>query len=73
MEITHGKGLKTRYGHLSKILVKRGQKVEYRKKIGLLGNTGRSTGAHLHYEIHHKGRPRNPWKFIRAGKNVYKG
>ncbi len=73
VEITHGKGLKTRYGHLSKILVKRGQKVEYRKKIGLLGNTGRSTGAHLHYEIHHKGRPRNPWKFIRAGKNVYKG
>ena len=73
VEITHGKGLKTRYGHLHKILVKRGQKVDYRKKIGLLGNTGRSTGAHLHYEVHHKGRPRNPWKFIRAGKDVYKG
>lgn len=73
VEISHGKGLKTRYGHLNKILVKRGQKVDYRKKIGLLGNTGRSTGAHLHYEIHHKGRPQNPWKFIRAGKNVYKG
>lgn len=73
VEISHGKGLKTRYGHLYKILVKRGQRVDYRHKIGLLGSTGRSTGSHLHYEINHRGRPKDPWKFIRAGRNVYKG
>ena len=53
VEINHGKGFRTRYGHLHKILVKRGQKVDYRTKIGLLGNSGRSTGTHLHYEIIH--------------------
>ena len=72
IEVDHGKGFKTRYGHLHKILVKRGQKVDYREKIGLLGNTGRSTGPHLHYEIVHNGKPRNPWRFIKAGRYVYK-
>ncbi|MAI10914.1 MAG: hypothetical protein CBD27_00055 [Rhodospirillaceae bacterium TMED167] len=72
IEVDHGRGFKTRYGHLNKILVKRGQKVEYRQKIGLLGNTGRSTGPHLHYEILHNGNPRNPWRFIKAGRYVYK-
>ena len=69
--IAHGQGLQTKYGHLHKILVKKGQKVEYRHKIGLLGNTGRSTGPHLHYELHVNGRPRNPWKFIKAGRYVH--
>ncbi len=72
IEVDHGRGFKTRYGHLNKILVKRGQKVEYRQKIGLLGNTGRSTGPHLHYEVLHNGNPRNPWRFIKAGRYVYK-
>lgn len=72
VEIDHGKGFKTRYGHLHKVLVKRGEKVEYRKKIGLLGSTGRSTGPHLHYEVTYKGKPRNPWRFIKAGRYVYK-
>jgi len=72
IEVDHGQGFRTRYGHLHKILVKRGQKVEYRQKIGLLGNTGRSTGRHLHYEIVHNGKPRNPWRFIKAGRYVYK-
>ena len=72
IEVDHGRGFKTRYGHLNKILVKRGQKVEYREKIGLLGNTGRSTGPHLHYEVLHNGNPRNPWRFIKAGRYVYK-
>lgn len=72
VEIDHGRGFRTRYGHLNRILVKRGQKVEFRHKIGLLGNTGRSTGPHLHYEILHNGKPRNPWRFIKAGRYVYK-
>lgn len=72
IEVDHGLGFKTRYGHLNKILVKRGQKVDYRKKIGLLGNTGRSTGPHLHYEVLHNSKPRNPWRFIKAGRYVYK-
>ena len=69
--IEHGNGFKTRYGHLHKILVKRGQKVDYRAKIGLMGSTGRSTGTHLHYEIIHKGRAYNPWRFIKAGRYVH--
>lgn len=69
--IDHGAGLKTRYGHLNKFYVKKGQKVEFHKKIGQLGNTGRSTGAHLHYEIIYKGRAKNPMNFIRAGRYVF--
>ena len=72
IEIDHGTGLKTRYGHLQKIYVKKGQKITFRQKIGLLGNTGRSTGAHLHYEIVFRGRAKNPMKFIKAGHNVFK-
>ena len=71
VEIDHGNGIKTRYGHLHKFYVKKGQKVKFRKKIGLMGSTGRSTGAHLHYEIIFKGRAKNPMKFIRAGYNVF--
>ncbi|HIJ46214.1 MAG TPA: M23 family metallopeptidase, partial [Rhodospirillaceae bacterium] len=66
-----GAGLKTRYGHLQKTLVKKGQKLKFREKIGLLGNTGRSTGAHLHYEVVFKGKARNPMKFIKAGRYVF--
>ena len=72
IEVDHGLGFKTRYGHLHKILVKRGQKVDYRTKIGLMGSTGRSTGPHLHYEITVKGKHQNPWRFIKAGRYVYK-
>ncbi len=71
VEINHGKGIKTRYGHLSKFYVKKGQKVKFHKKIGLLGSTGRSTGAHLHYEVIFRGRAKNPMKFIRAGYDVF--
>ena len=72
IEIDHGLGFKTKYGHLNKILVKRGQKVTNRAKIGLMGSTGRSTGPHLHYEILVKGKHQNPWHFIKAGRYVYK-
>lgn len=71
VEIDHGAGLKTRYGHLNKITVKKGQKVKFRQRIGFLGSTGRSTGAHLHYEVVFRGRAKNPMKFIKAGRNVF--
>lgn len=72
IEIDHGAGIKTRYGHLHKILVKRGQKIKFRDKIALLGNSGRSTGAHLHYEVVFKGKSKNPLKFFKAGRHVFK-
>jgi murein DD-endopeptidase MepM/ murein hydrolase activator NlpD len=73
IEIDHGFGLKTRYGHLHKILVKKGAEVGFRHKIGLMGSTGRSTGAHVHYEILYNGKPQDPAKFLKAGKYVFKG
>ncbi|MAH83622.1 MAG: hypothetical protein CBB68_04585 [Rhodospirillaceae bacterium TMED8] len=71
VEIDHGHGVRTRYGHMSKIFVKRGQKVKYREKIGLLGNTGRTTGSHLHYETLFNKRHLDPLKFIKAGRYVF--
>lgn len=71
IEIDHGSGIVTRYGHLSQILVKRGDKVEFRQKIALLGSSGRSTGPHLHYEIVFNGKPKDPMGFIKAGRHVF--
>ena len=72
IEIKHGAGFKTRYGHLHKIYVKRGENIRPYQKIGLLGNSGRSTGPHLHYEVIFKGKPMNPRNFIKAGYYVFK-
>ncbi len=72
VEIDHGHGIRTRYAHLKKILVKAGQTVANREKIGLVGSSGRSTGPHLHYEVRYKGVPLNPKKFLTAGKHVFK-
>ncbi len=73
VEIDHGNGVVTRYGHLRRITVKRGERVEYRKPVGQMGNSGRSTGTHLHYEIHVNGQSIDPLKFLKAGQNVFKG
>ncbi len=73
IEIDHGHGIRTRYSHLRKILVKAGQEVDHRRKIGLVGSSGRSTGPHVHYEVRFRGQARNPMKFLKAGKYVFKG
>src|SRR5689334_17519302 len=67
VEITHGNGLATRYGHLSEISVKLGQVVRIGEVVGRIGSTGRSTGPHLHYETRVNGEAVDPQKFLRAG------
>ena len=64
IEIDHGRGYKTCYGHLSRRLVKKGEKIERGQKIGELGNTGKSTAPHLHYEIQLNKKPKNPNKYL---------
>lgn len=71
IKVTHELGTETRYAHLSKIRVKRGQRVSQGELIGDMGNTGRSTGPHLHYEVHMNGRAVDPMRFIKAASNVF--
>ena len=73
VEIDHGLGVHTRYGHLARIDVKVGDTVDYRQQIGLLGSSGRSTGPHVHYEVLVNGRPLDPMNFLKAGRYVFKG
>lgn len=63
VEINHGFGYKTLYGHMHKIHVRVGQKVNRGDVIGTVGNTGKSTGPHLHYEVHHRGKVVNPQNY----------
>ncbi len=70
IKIQHELGVETRYGHLSRIRVKTGQRVSQGELIGDMGNTGRSTGPHLHYEVRMKGRAVDPMSFIKAASNV---
>jgi len=71
IKIQHEFGIETRYAHLNKIHVKVGQRVSRGERIGDMGNSGRSTGPHLHYEVRVGGTPVNPMTYIRAGKDVF--
>ncbi len=68
VEIDHGAGLATRYGHLSRVDVAPGQWVTAGAEIGAIGSTGRSTGPHLHYEVRMDGAPVDPSRFLKAGR-----
>ncbi|HYD38008.1 MAG TPA: M23 family metallopeptidase [Allosphingosinicella sp.] len=66
VELEHGHGIQTRYGHLSKSMVVAGQRVKRGDMIGLMGSTGRSTGSHLHYEVRIDGKAVNPVPFMQS-------
>ena len=66
VELNHGRGIQTRYGHLSSILVAPGARVKRGQLIALMGSTGRSTGTHLHYEVRIDGRAVNPVPFLQT-------
>ena len=66
VEINHGQGIQTRYGHLSRLIAQPGQRVRRGELIGLMGSTGRSTGSHLHYEVRIDGRAVNPIPFMQS-------
>jgi murein DD-endopeptidase MepM/ murein hydrolase activator NlpD len=70
VEVRHEGGFTTRYGHLSKILVKEGQELSAGDTIGKVGSSGRSTGPHLHYEVRRNGDALNPVRLLKAGKKV---
>jgi murein DD-endopeptidase MepM/ murein hydrolase activator NlpD len=70
VEIDHGGGLRTRYGHLSKIEVKVGEEIAAGEEIGRTGSTGRSTGPHLHYEVRVDGAAIDPMTWIKAGRQL---
>jgi len=72
IEVDHGAGIRTRYAHLSKVNVKKGQAVQFGDKIAVIGSTGRSTGNHLHYEVLFRDKGLDPMQFIKAGRYVFK-
>lgn len=71
VEIDHGNGFRSRYGHLARSRVRRGQSVEFQQHIADAGNSGRSTGPHLHYEVWYEGKVRDPIAFLDAGKQIF--
>ena len=73
VEIDHGLGFVTRYGHLQSVTARRGETIAIGEKVGTMGSTGRSTGPHLHYEVMFRGKTYDPIKFLRAGKHVHEG
>ncbi len=72
VEIDHGMGLSTRYGHMARINVKVGDKVVRGTVLGQLGCSGRCSGPHVHYEVMTNGKHVNPMKFLKAGRDVFK-
>lgn len=73
VEIDHGHGFKTRYGHLQRATVQRGDTVAFGERVGQMGSTGRSTGDHLHYEVWFRGKVYDPTDFLKAGNYVQQG
>ncbi len=73
VDIDHGCGIRTRYGHMRSIAVKKGDKVHLKQIIGTVGSTGRSSGPHVHYEVRFQGKPLNPQRLIQAGRHIFKG
>ncbi|MEZ5955143.1 MAG: peptidoglycan DD-metalloendopeptidase family protein [Hyphomonas sp.] len=71
VEIDHGHGFKSRYGHLNAVTVNKGDTVEVGDLVGKMGTTGRSTGDHLHFEVWFNGKPYDPVKFLKAGRHVH--
>ena len=71
VEVEHGYGFKSLYAHLNSVKVKKGDTVAMGDLVGLMGSSGRSTGPHLHYEVHFNGKQYDPSKFLKAGKHVY--
>lgn len=71
VRIQHALGYETRYAHMSRLGVTEGQRVSRGDRIGDMGNTGRSTGSHVHYEIRRNGTPLNPMSYITAGRDVF--
>ena len=69
--VKHAFGIETRYAHMAKIRVKKGQRVSRGQRIGDMGNSGRSTGTHLHYEVRVNGKDVNPMIYIKAGRDVF--
>jgi murein DD-endopeptidase MepM/ murein hydrolase activator NlpD len=72
IEVDHGNDLITRYAHTSRVLVKKGDLIKRGQKIAEVGNTGRSTGSHLHFEVLVQGVPQDPQKFLNAGNSMGK-
>jgi hypothetical protein len=70
IEVDHGNDLITRYAHTSRVLVKKGDLIKRGQKIAEVGNTGRSTGSHLHFEVLVQGVPQDPQKFLNAGSSL---
>ncbi len=70
LEVDHGNDLISRYAHTSKIYVKKGDLIKRGQKIAEVGNTGRSTGPHLHFEVLVQGIPQDPQKFLNAGREL---
>lgn len=70
VEVDHGNGLATRYGHMSEVLVTEGQEIKAGAVLGRIGSTGRSTGPHLHYEVRIDGEAVDPDRFLKAGTDM---
>jgi murein DD-endopeptidase MepM/ murein hydrolase activator NlpD len=70
LEVNHGDGIVTKYAHCSRILVKQGQRVSRGELIAAVGNSGLSTGPHLHYEIHVDGKVVDPLTYVLPGDAI---